>query len=155
VLWLLIVVQWLHVLGGILWFGSSMLSDFVLLPMLRTVSPATRTEWLRVFASRYGRLVGPIGGLTILLGILRGILAGVFSQLTSAYGLTWIAAIVVGVILAAIGGGLIGRTAGKMAAANDDATMNPLYNRIQGYARYEAAGFLVIFSLMIAMRFGY
>ena len=154
-LWLLIVLQWLHVLAGILWFGSSMLTDFVLFPMLRGLSPQTRTEWLREFAAHYGRLIGAVGGLTILLGIARGIAGGVFGQITSAYGLTWIAAIVVGFGLAAVGGGLIGRTAQSMAKAADTGAMDPLYARIQRYVPLDVGGFVVIFTLMIAMRFGY
>jgi uncharacterized membrane protein len=155
VLWVLIVVQWLHVLGGIFWFGSAMMTDFVLVPMLKSVPAEARSAWLKVFASRYGRLVGPIGGATIVLGVLRGIFGGVFSEITSAYGLTWIAAIVVGVAVAGIGGALIGPTAEKMADASDESHMTALFRRITGYGRIEVGGFLVLFSMMIAMRFGY
>jgi uncharacterized membrane protein len=154
-LWLLIVLQWLHVLGGIIWFGASMLTDFVLFPMLRSLSPSTRSEWLRAFTARYGGAIGAIGGLTVLLGIGRGIAGGVFSVIGQPYGLTWIAAIVVSVGVGTVGGGLIGRTAQEMAKAADEATMNPLYARIQRYTPLEVGGFFVIFTLMIAMRFGY
>jgi len=95
-LWLLIVLQWLHVLSGIFWFGSAMMTDFVLVPMLKSIPAEARASWLKVFATRYGRLAGALGGATILFGILRGIAGGVFGEITSAYGLTWIAAIVVG-----------------------------------------------------------
>jgi uncharacterized membrane protein len=154
-LWLIIALQWLHVLGGIFWFGSAMLTDFVLVPMLKSVPAQARSAWLKVFSSRYGRIVAPIGALTILLGILRGIAGGVFSEINSAYGLTWIAAIVVGVAVATIGGALIGATADKMAAESDESRMAELFRRITGYGRIEVGGFLVLFSMMIAMRFGY
>jgi uncharacterized membrane protein len=154
-LWLQIVLQWLHVLGGIFWFGSAMMTDFVLVPMLKAVPIEARQAWLKVFASRYGRIVGPVGGFTILFGILRGAFGGVFSVIGSAYGLSWIAAIVVGVAVAGIGGALIGPTAEKMAVAKGDEEMVPLFKRITGYGRIEVAGFLILFSLMIAMRFGY
>jgi uncharacterized membrane protein len=154
-LWVLIVVQWLHVLGGIFWFGSAMMTDFVLVPMLKSVPAEARTSWLQVFATRYGRIVGPVGGATILLGILRGVFGGVFGQITSAYGLTWIAAIVVGVVVAAIGGALIGPTAEKMAAAKSEQEIAPLFSRIARYGQVEVGGFLVLFTTMIAMRFGF
>ena len=154
-LWLLIALQWLHVLGGIAWFGSAMLTDLVLFPMLTSMSAQTRAEWLKAFARRYGGLIGAVGGLTILLGIVRGIAGGVFSEITSAYGLTWIAAIVVGFGVAAIGGGVIGRSAQRIAAAPDDATIAPALARIRSFTPVEIGGFLVLFTMMIAMRFGY
>jgi len=42
-----------------------------------------------------------------------------------------------------------------MAAAISDQEMAPLLKRITGYGWIEQGGFLVLFSMMIAMRFGY
>ena len=37
--WLQVVVQWLHVLGGITWFGTVIYGDFILIPALMTLTP--------------------------------------------------------------------------------------------------------------------
>lgn len=72
---------------------------------------------------------------TVLLGILRGIAGGVLDVLDTAYGLTWLASLAIGtfMMLSIWTRGFGGRVRGM------------LWNGL----------FLVIFTLMIAMRFGY
>ena len=152
--WLTALLQWLHVLGGIFWFGSSLMTNFVLVPILAGLAPDSQRAWAAAFAKRYGPIVGPIGGLVILLGIVRGITGGVLGSLGSPYGLTWIAAIVVGVALAGVGGGLIARTVEKLGTASGQ-LWDESYGRIKTFGRVELGLFAVTFTLMIAMRFGY
>ena len=89
-LWVLIALQWLHILAGIFWFGSALTVHIIAFPAFRKFPPETRRAIIEAFAARYGRLVGAVAGLTILLGILRGLVVGVQNVLTSPYGLTWL-----------------------------------------------------------------
>src|SRR5260370_792651 len=81
-----------------------MTAHLVAFPAFSTFQPETRRSIIEAFAARYGRLVGAVAGLTILLGILRGIAGGVLNVLGSPYGLTWTAAIVLGLGIAAFEG---------------------------------------------------
>jgi uncharacterized membrane protein len=154
VLWALIALQWLHILAGIFWFGSAMTLHIVAFPAFRKFPPETQREIVEAFAARYGRLVGAVAGATILLGILRGLTGGVLSVLTSPYGLTWIAAIVLAVAIAIFEGARISPTVGRLIAAGPE-QIGALDERLANYGKIELGGFLVLFSLMIAMRFGY
>ena len=155
VLWVLIALQWLHILAGIFWFGSAMTAHLVAFPAFSTFQPETRRSIIEAFAARYGRLVGAVAGLTILLGILRGIAGGVLNVLGSPYGLTWTAAIVLGLGIAAFEGLRVSPTVGKLIATSDAGQIQALDDRLTRYGTIHLGGFLVIFSLMIAMRFGY
>jgi uncharacterized membrane protein len=155
VLWVLIALQWLHILAGIFWFGSAMTAHLIAFPAFSTFQPETRRSIIEAFAARYGRLVGLVAGLTILLGILRGLTGGVLNVLTSPYGLTWAAAIVLGLGIAAFEGLRISPTVGKLIATSDAGQIQALDDRLTSYGKIHLGGFLVIFTLMIAMRFGY
>ena len=151
---LLVAVQWVHVLGGIFWFGSALTLHFVVLPALKSMPHEAQRAWLLSFAARYGRVIGPIGGLTILFGIIRGLVGGVWGSLSTPYGYTWVASIVLGIGLALIGGRLVGPAAHALAVApeSDSPTLGA---RLARFGIAEIAGFLVLFTMMIAMRFGF
>jgi putative copper export protein len=133
---LIIALQFLHVLFAIFWFGSQMYSDLSLKVELAQIDPAARADLSRRTGSgraRYITVVTATG--TVVLGILRGIAGGVLAELDTLYGRTWLAALAIGVfmMLSIWTRGYGGRVHGL------------LWNGL----------FLVIFALMIAMRFGY
>ena len=151
---LLIAVQWLHVLGGIFWFGSTLTNHVIVIPSIKAQPPESQRAWWRAYSSRYGRLIAAVAGITIILGIVRGLLGGLASGLESAYGLTWIASLVLGMGLAFVGARLTGPTALKLASA-EQASYAAHLSRLSGLGRIELGLFAVLFSMMIAMRFGY
>ncbi len=153
-LFLLIAVQWLHVLGGIVWFGSGVTIHAIVLPAIKAQPVESQKAWLRALSSRYGRTISVVGALTILLGITRGLVGGVLAALGSPYGLTWIASLVLGIGLAFVGARLTGPTAERLGSAEPQ-TYGALFARLSMLGRVEIGLFLVLFSLMIAMRFGY
>jgi len=155
VLWVLIALQWLHILAGIFWFGSAMTAHVVAFPAFSTFPPVTRRSIIEAFAARYGRLVGVVAGLTILLGILRGLAGGVLNVLTTPYGLTFMAALLLGLAIAAFEGIRISPTIGKLIATVEAEQIQALDERLATYGKIHLGGFLILFSLMIAMRFGY
>jgi uncharacterized membrane protein len=153
-LFLLIAVQWLHVLGGIFWFGSALTNHIVVIPAIAGQPPESQKAWWRSYSSRYGQMIAAVAGATILFGIIRGLVGGVWAALGSAYGLTWIASLLLGIGLAFVGARLTGRTAGRLGSA-EQAGHGADLMRLKRLGRVELGLFLILFTLMIAMRFGY
>jgi hypothetical protein len=132
----LAVVHWLHVICAIYWFGTILFTRMVLFPALRQI-PEQAT------AVRKALVVGPSRQLTIVaatgtvgLGIVRGALTGVWSNLTTAYGITYLIALVVGALMFSF-------------VALGWPPDRPIY------AKLYVAGFPIMFTLMVMMRFGY
>jgi uncharacterized membrane protein len=133
---LVILLQWLHVLFAIFWFGSQMYSDLSLRPAMSKLPPeatAPLQQALGIGTARRITVVVATG--TVLLGTLRGIIGGVLGVLDTAYGLTWLAALAIGMfmVFSIWTRGFGGRI------------HSLLWNGL----------FVVMFTLMIAMRFGY
>lgn len=162
--WLTIVVQWLHVFCGIFWFGSRLVVTLILLPAMRQVSQAKQHAFLGELIRHFVRVEPALGVATIVLGFLRGT---VFGQVISVdiafgttYGLTWTTALVVGVVIAVLGG-LVGGSFMALQAipVTDDGSSQAVFARRLGvaerYSRLSLALFLLVFTCMILMRFGY
>ncbi len=162
--WLTIAVQWLHVFCGIFWFGSRLVVTFILLPTMRRVSQAKQHDFLRELIRHFVRVEPALGVATILLGFLRGTVFGEVTGLTIAfgttYGLTWISAFALGVVIAILGG-LVGASFVKLEAipVSDDGSSEVAFAQrlatTEGYSRLSLALFFLIFTCMILMRFGY
>ena len=132
-----------------------MTAHVIVFPAFRRFPPEARRGIIEAFAARYGRLVAAVAGATIPLGILRGLSGGVLNMLPSLYGVTWMAAILLAVGVAAFEGARLSPVVGKLIAAEGPEQIEALDQRLAGYGRIELGGFLVLFSMMIAMRFGY
>jgi uncharacterized membrane protein len=165
--WLQFVVQWLHVFFGIFWFGAVLYGDFILIPAVTTLPLNTQRDVGAAIGPRAERIIAPVAGLVILLGIIRGTVFGPIKSvdiLTSTYGLTWLVALIAAAAtfywgtrvivpaiqrLNAIGAadavGLDGAPSPALAAAID---------RVKRVTLLELIGFFVIFTCMILMRFG-
>ena len=153
--WLQSVLLYRHILGATFWFGSSLFLQFLMVPALRGMQFEAQKPWMLSISGRYGRVIGPIAGLTILFGLLRGIVAGALGSLGSAYGVTFLVSIVVAAFVGFMGARFIGPTAEKMAASTTMDGVLERLDRISSYGRFEIGGFLVALALMVAMRAGY
>jgi uncharacterized membrane protein len=153
--WVLAGLQLLHVLSGIFWFGSLMMNLFVVLPALRSLPQDAQVPSMRAVSRRYGQIISPVAALTILLGVGLGIAGGVLGVLWTPYGVTWLAAIVLGGAVGASGARLTGPTAGLAADAQDPERFSGLLTKLQRYGRMEFGGMMGLVVLMVAMRFGY
>lgn len=151
-----IAVQWLHVLGGIFWFGGVLFSSVILAPAMMSLPPQTAAAVFEIFARR--AWVGEtVGGVTILLGIVRGTVLGPIKSLDfllgTPYGITWGIALLLGLGILALGHLVIKPSSDRMKvaiAAGDRAAM-----RVQlAPVLATVAGFFGIFTCMILMRFG-
>jgi uncharacterized membrane protein len=153
--WLQSVLLYLHIIGAIFWFGSSLFLEYVIMPVLVSMQFEAQKPLLMGITARFAKVIPAVGGLTILFGILRGIATGVLGSLGSAYGLTYLASIVVAVVLMAIGAALIGPNVEKMAAATTREDVIRFAGIVSRNGSYATVGFLVILVLMVAMRAGY
>lgn len=151
-----IVVQWLHVLGGIFWFGGTLFSNFVVVPAVMGISPAAQKEFGNAIG-RTAQIVRPISYATIVLGILRGTvwgpIKGTETLFGTAYGITWLVALVVAVGLVGYGQMVIEPFRERLGRATE-AEARLLVAQAGRIFGIELLGFFVIFTAMILMRFG-
>ena len=153
--WVLSILLYLHVLGAIFWFGSGLMLQIVFIPALRTMPYEAQHPWLQALSANYSRIIGPVGGLTILFGILRGVFAGVLGSLNTPYGITFVVAFVLAIPVIIVGARFIGPTAEKLAKAASSDEVLVLAKQISRYGRVEEGGMAVILALMVAMHAGY
>jgi putative copper export protein len=153
--WAVVIVQWLHMFFGIFWFGGALFGTFVLGPHLISMPPDRMREFLRPFARHADRIILPVALIAIGLGIVRGTVFGpvrsVEALLGTAYGLTWLTALVAAVFTF-YWGARNARGAQRDLEAGVDvtkATGKALRN-----VGIEMLGFAVILSAMVLMRFG-
>jgi uncharacterized membrane protein len=133
---LIFVLQWVHVLFGIFWFGSQLYLDLSIRPGIARLSPdaaAVMNDALGTGLARRITVVTSTG--TVLLGALRGVAAGVLDQLDTLYGYTWLTAFALGLVMVA---SIWTRGFGRRVRP-------PLWYGL----------FFTMFTLMVAMRFGY
>ena len=153
--WVLAVLLFIHILGAIFWFGSGLTLQIVFIPSLTNMSYEAQHPWLQALSGNYSRIIGPVGGLTILFGILRGAFAGVFGLLNTPYGITFIVSFVLAIPVIIIGARFTGPTAQKLAAAGSRDEVLALAKQITRYGGIESGGMLVMLALMVAMHAGY
>jgi len=170
--WLEFGVQWLHVIFAIFWFGSTMYLDFILLPTLQKVPPASARAVGRAILPRMAMAMRIAGTAVIVLGIIRGyawgprVPGGDSFDFSSQYGITWSIAILLAVAIFAIGEGVVGRTARRLygddslwgfatAGGPPPAGFVALAGRLRAAGIVQLALFVAIFTCMILMRFGF
>jgi uncharacterized membrane protein len=162
--WLVVAVQWLHVLLGVLWFGNALVLDVIVIPAINRLPIVRQREISSYIGSRATPIFHVVVPSIIALGIIRGTLLGPIKSidylLGTAYGLTWLTALAVTTLTYLFGLFLIIPALRRMDAApvGGDGSPTPelteATNRVKRLVALELIGFLVIFSCMILMRFG-
>ncbi len=164
--WMIIVAQWLHVLLGIFWFGSTLYVDFILLPAIGGLPQAMQREVGMRVGSLSTRIIEPVSALVILLGFLRGTVFGSirgFDALGTAYGATWLVALLAAIGLFLWGKLVLSRSVERLNAigaklSDEEIKTSQAYAaafaRVRTSAMLELLGFAVVFTCMILMRFG-
>ena len=170
--WGVVVVQWLHVLGAVFWFGGVLFANVVVFPVVLRLAPDRQAEIMQRLLPRMLRIVEPVGVVTILLGILRGTVFGRIKSLdalATPYGLLWLFALATAVLLVAIGIALtraaervfaapVAAGAGGAGGAGGPDDVSPsaqtaAARRLQALAMSSMLLFFAIFTAMILMRF--
>jgi uncharacterized membrane protein len=151
-----IAVQWLHVLGGIFWFGGVLFASVVLGPTMMSLPPRTGAAVFDGVAKR-AWIGEAVGGATIMLGVVRGTVLGPVKSIEflfgTAYGITWLVALLLGLGILAWSHFVVFTGTDRMTAAiaaGDAAAMR----RGLAPAMLNVIGFFGIFTCMILMRFG-
>ena len=162
--WLVFVVQWLHVLLGIIWFGNSLILALILIPTLNALPIPIQRDVGGRYGERSTRLFDVVVPLIVVLGFIRGTLLGPIDSVSdvfaSPYGITWLVA-----LLAATATFLWGRFVivpavrhmdGIPLDAEGGATpeLETATAQVKRVVVLELVGFVVIFTCMILMRFG-
>ena len=162
--WAVVTVQWLHVLLGVLWFGTVLSLDVIVTPAVGRLPIVAQREISSVIGARATPIFRVIVPAIIVLGIVRGTIMGPLKTIDdvfgSAYGLTWLVALVVTLLTYLFGLRVIVPALREMdlAAVKPDgsATLELVRStdRVKRLVGLELLGFLVIFTCMILMRFG-
>ena len=166
--WLVFVVQWLHVILGVLWFGAVLYADFILIPALNTLPLTTQRAVGAAVGARGTPIIFPAAVGVILLGIVRGTVFGPIKSLdalATAYGITWLVALALAVGLFVYGLRVLAPSLERLAAIPDaeaitaDGSASPALvaalDRVKRAAMLELLLFVAIFTCMILMRVGY
>jgi uncharacterized membrane protein len=156
-IWLIIILQWLHILGGIAWFGSYIFLDFVMWPAIWRL-PASQSRILKeaTFA-RATPLYGVIGPVVVLLGIVRGTVFGPVRSLDflvgPAYGITWLVALMLGISLMLWGA--LWHSHGVGPVWEGDKVSPRAVRRIKSGFVFEMLTFGCVICCMVLMHFGF
>jgi uncharacterized membrane protein len=161
---IVVVVQWLHVLLGILWLGNALALAVIVIPALNTLPVVRQREIGSALGVRSNRVFQVVVPLIIVLGIVRGTVLGPIRSvdvlLGTAYGSTWLVALGATVLTYLWGLRVIvpGVASLERAPLNTDGTATPelvaATERVKRLVLLELVGFVVIFTCMILMRFG-
>ena len=162
--WLVFAVQWLHVLFAILWFGNSLSLATITIPAINRL-PLVRQQEIGAQLGVVGtRVIDIVAPAVIILGILRGTVFGSIRDagalFGTAYGLTFLVALIVAIATFVWGRFVIVPATRALAVApvNPDGTSTPELDAALARAKrvtvLELIGFLVVFTCMILMRFG-
>jgi len=165
--WLQFGAQWLHVLFGILWFGSSLATNFIFVPALMKLPLDRQREIAGLYGERAGRVL-PIAAVAVItLGIIRGTILGPIKSLDTLgtqYGITWLVALIAALATYAFAKRVIEPSIARMNAIDASRAFLPggapspdmvaALDAAKRNAMLELIGFLVIFTCMILMRFG-
>ncbi len=151
--YLLLSVRLLHFTGMALWIGSSMSMPGDVKRSFADGVPTPRDLELLGARGRLAGRVATVGGvLTILTGVAMIFMLGGFGKVSPAIH----ASLVLAVLLAILGGALIGGTWNKildeLGPRGDGATreqIEPLLKRFRIYSMVFKTGWLVILFLMV------
>ena len=155
---LIIAVQWLHVLLGIFWFGSTLYANVILVPTLMGLPLQKQQEVSGRLARRSTQVLQPVAALVIVLGFLRGTVFGQLHSLAdvfeTTYGLTWLVALLAGLALFGWAFIVLKRALERLNTAQGPEQFAAGLTRAKVLTLAELAFFAVIFTCMILMRFG-
>jgi len=166
--WAAFVVEFLHILAAMLWFGGVLYLDFIIIPTFLAL-PSTISRPASIgLSSRATRIIPGVAIAVIVLGILRGTLFGPIKSLdillNTNYGITWLVALLLAIATYGWGEFMIARL--SISLFRDDANWvldaqgNPppatqaLLKRLQRNGLLELVGFLAILVCMVLLSMG-
>ncbi|HET7657128.1 MAG TPA: hypothetical protein VFK37_02470 [Bacillales bacterium] len=152
----LILLQGFHVFFAVMWFGGDMFSNFVVVPAANQLD----ADHSNAFFAKYGKKVDgfmmPMGALTIITGILLGFPLGAWNNIGHRYGNTYLAAFILAALVYLFGLLFLRRNINKaMTHEQGSPEFVTIMGKVKMYGSLIVIGFLAIFVLMVALRYGY
>lgn len=152
----LILLQGFHVFFAVMWFGGDMFSNFVVVPATNKIDSAHSTPFFVEYGKSADRMMLPMGALTILTGIILGFPLGAWDNIGHRYGNTYLAAFIVATLVYLFGLLFIRRNINKMMAYEQGSPeFMAILNRVKMYGGLVLIGFIAVFVMMVALRYGY
>src|SRR5690606_18916030 len=150
------LVQWLHIVAGLIWIGSNIYQDYVIWPTLLS-RPAGEARAIYETSSKYAApLMMYTGMVVMLLGIIRGTLLGPIKSfgdlVTTPYGITWLVALLMMIFVIAWGGRFRSKLDG--AVWNGEQFHPTALQTIRSNTLVSNIAFAIILACMVLMRFG-
>lgn len=150
-----VAVEWLHIVVGIAWVGAHITLDFAVLPgLLRRPASEAKAANEAIVAAAQPLFMS--GFLVMLLGIVRGTLLGPITSLDflfgTAYGITWLVALVLTLCIGTWSGLWYGRLLGPVWEG--DRIRPGVRRRIHAGTAITLTGFGVILVCMVLMAAG-
>jgi uncharacterized membrane protein len=162
--WFVVVVQWLHVLLGILWLGNALVLDVIVIPAINRLPIVAQREIASSIGSRATPIFHVVVPLIVVLGVIRGTLLGPIKSIDilfgTAYGLTWLTALTATILTYLFGLFVLvpALRAMDLIPVGPGGSPTPALavatERVKRLVGLELIGFLIIFTCMILMRFG-
>jgi uncharacterized membrane protein len=154
-LFLRVVVEWLHIVVGIAWVGSHITFDFAILPgLLRRPTAEAKAANETIVAAAQPLFMS--GMLVIVLGIVRGMLLGPITSFdflfSTAYGITWLTALILTLGVGTWSGLWYGRLLGPVWEG--DHVRKGALRRIRTGTAITLTGFGVVLVCMVLMGVG-
>jgi uncharacterized membrane protein len=156
------LVMFAHVLGGTVWLGGSVFVNFVLLPFVFGQPLERQRELVRtaILGPERMMIAAAVGGgaFGILLGTVFGRIRS-FDDLATFYGLVWLSAILVAVVVFAIGGTVTSPAARRLLeddrlwSSGAAAGRHTVVLRLRRGFALELTGIVVILVLMAVLRY--
>jgi uncharacterized membrane protein len=151
------VVQWLHILAGITWFGGYIFLSFAVWPPLLKRPAAEAKAFFAAVGEPIGTLMMISGTSVLILGLIRGIVFGPIKSLefvfTTAYGLTFLLALSLAIVMSVYGAVVSSKTIEKVWDGDQFRPSAAQYVRRSN--AFSLACFGVILACMVLMRFGF
>ncbi|HJP72459.1 MAG TPA: hypothetical protein VJ975_12140 [Candidatus Limnocylindria bacterium] len=165
--WGQFVVQWLHVGLGIVWFGTVLYTAIILIPAISRLPLAEQRRVGSLIGEQGFKVIRPVAGAVILLGLIRGTVFGPIKSLdmlTTAYGITWLVGLAFAIGAYMWAERMVGPALDRMNAIPEAEALDangaptPILASAIGVVKrnavLELGFFAVIFTCMILMRFG-
>jgi putative copper export protein len=150
------LVHWLHVMSGAVYFGASLLFTFALWPVMLRMPARDSRALYDALGPPVGIVMASAGHTVLWLGILRGTWFGPIQSMEmltkTAYGHTFMTALLLTVVLLAFGGVTRGRTEARVW--NGDQYQPGAARFIWRTNMTSVVLLVLILACMVAMRFG-
>jgi uncharacterized membrane protein len=165
---LVFVIQWVHVLLGMFWFGGEMYLNFIVVPVVLKLPLGQQRDVTVPLGVRSNQILPLVATLVILLGLLRGTVWGPIHSFTflfgTAYGLTFLVSLLAASAVELWGYFVVGKAAERLSTFPLAEVTKPgsavahafdsQVQRVKLLILTQLLGFLVVFTCMILMRFG-